>query len=477
MREFRDSVIHRQETGLDELRTDMNYIDMQRSIILVEQALQSRIPTDYLPIMRTELLARRHSDLRNLSAQEQFDLLHSRAINIIPPERLLELLQRSKTTGDSLKVKFGVDPTGSELHIGHACPMVLLNRLRRMGHEITLIIGDFTAKIGDPSGRSTQRPKLDDEAIKKNFATYTEQIAPFFDFSSAKIVYNGTWLNKIELPAFIETLAKVGISELLQRDDFRQRLDKGEPLSVAEVIYSVVMAIDSVELKSDVEVGGLDQLLNMQMCRRVMEISGCQSETIITTDILPGTTGDGRKMSKSFGNYVGLSHPADEVFGRVMSIPDSLMETYFKALTEIVDSEWDELNAHLKAGTLHPMELKRTLAWILTATLYQGEKAEDSAQAFDTKFSKRDYAHATVTHKLSPGANEKLLDVLLSAKVISSKSEGRRLMDGNGMKLLTEGKPQEVKDPNITVEALVGRAASVRVLVGRRYVVEMSANS
>lgn len=448
--------------------------EMKPEDLDISKTLASQDVATALPSLEVELLKRRTLDLSGLSAEAQHELLTARALNVIPPDRLLTLLRQSKESGIPISVKFGVDPTGADLHIGHACPMVVLNRLQRMGHDITLVIGDFTAKIGDPSGRSSQRPKLTDEQIRENFKTYTEQVAPFFDFSKAKVFQNGSWLNQITLPNFVETLSKVGVSEVLQREDFRTRLNNGDPLSMAEIVYSVVMALDSVHLKSDLELGGVDQLLNMQMCRRVMELKGQQAETLITTDLLPGTTGDGRKMSKSFGNYVGLRHEPSEVYGRVMSIPDSLIGTYFRALTEVSNSEWDVISSRMEKGEFHPMAVKKSLAKILTATLYDISTAEKAAQGFDSKFSKRELSTAEAAFQASGRADEMLLDVLATAKIIASKGEGRRLMQGGGLKLVVDNDTQAIRDPNVSLGSISNGKENLRIMLGKLKIVDIA---
>ena len=217
----------------------------------------------------------------------------------------------AKRAGPSV-AKFGIDPTGAEVHLGHAVPILVLDRFQRMGHHVVFIVGDVTAKIGDPSGRSDERPALTDEEIAANLATYRDQASAFFDFSRAEFRHNGDWLRQVTLPRLIEVTAHVPVAMSLQREDFRNRISAGHSLSLAELLYSVAMALDSVEVRCDLEVGGLDQFLNMQMCRKVMEICGQEPELVVATALLEGTDGTGAKMSKSRGNYV----PSDGAPGR-----------------------------------------------------------------------------------------------------------------------------------------------------------------
>ena len=267
---------------------------------------------------------RRRMDLSDLSPAEQGALVADRCAQLQPSaEALAARVGEAAKKGRRFIAKFGIDPTGAEVHLGHAGPMLLLSRFQRMGHQVVFIVGDVTAKIGDPSGRSDERPALTDEDIAANLATYREQVSPFFDFSRAEFRHNGDWLRAVTLPRLIEVTARVPVAMPLQREDFRARLASGHSLSLAELLYSVAMALDSVEVGCDLEVGGLDQYLNMQMCRKVMEICGQEPELVAAVPLLEGTDGTGAKMSKSRGNYVPLTAPAGEIFGKLMSVPDN----------------------------------------------------------------------------------------------------------------------------------------------------------
>lgn len=396
------------------------------------------------------LLERRFSDLSKLSAEDQFKLIKSRACEILPEEELLKKLQESKETWRPLKIKFWIDPTGSDIHIWHSIPMIFMNRFQRMGHEIIFIIGDFTAKIWDPTWRVDSRPPLTDEQIKKNFSTYKEQIRPFFDLNKAKIVHNWEWLNKIELKDLISTMSKVSVSAVLQREDFRNRLENWSGLSMAELIYPIVMWMDSVYLgKSpdywcDVEIWWKDQFLNMQMCRRLMENDWMRVETIITSDMLEGTTWGWKKMSKSLKNYVALTHDPDEIYWRVMSIPDSLMEKYFKFLTEIYDEEWTKLSQLISKNEINPMNVKKMLARIIVEVLHDKEAAKQAGINFDLKFSKRDYSNIEdlKTYELDP--NNTIVDFLAWNWFATSKWNARKLIEWGWVQIITWDKPEKI---------------------------------
>ncbi|MFE9426199.1 tyrosine--tRNA ligase [Kitasatospora sp. NPDC006697] len=230
-----------------------------------------------------ETYSRRSLDLSDLSLAEQAALVEGRAIYVIPSaSALAEKITAAQAEGRPLVVKYGIDPTSPDVHLGHSVPIIIASRFQRMGHHVVFIIGDITAKIGDPSGRSSERPALTDADIAQNLSGYQQQVTPFIDFTRADLRFNGEWLNKVSLPAPVGVLAHVPVSMTLQREDFRNRLAVGDGLSVAEFVYSVVMALDSVAIEADVELGGVDQLLNLQMCRKVMEIREQAPEVIIT---------------------------------------------------------------------------------------------------------------------------------------------------------------------------------------------------
>ncbi len=327
-----------------------------------------------------ETTQRRSLDLSDLSPAEQATLIADRSQELQPSaDALAERIIETETKGRPFIAKFGIDPTGAEVHLGHAVPMLILSRFQRMGHQVVFIVGDMTAKIGDPSGRSDERPALTDEDIARNLATYRQQVTPFFDFGRAQFRHNSDWLREITLSRMIDVTAQIPASMPLQRDDFRKRLEAGQGFSVAELLYSVVMALDSVETNCDLEVGGIDQFLNMQMCRKVMDICGQTPELVVATSLIEGTDGTGTKMSKSKGNYVPLTAPAGEIFGKIMSVADRLVEPYFRALSEWRDSELAVVSERLAAGSLHPMDLKKVLAGEVSAAIHGVDAAMKSS--------------------------------------------------------------------------------------------------
>lgn len=381
---------------------------------------------------------RRSMDLSDLSVAEQAGLIAGRCAEVVPSAGALrERIATAAERGSRFLAKLGVDPTGDELHLGHAVPMLILSRLARMGHRVVLIVGDVTAKIGDPSGRSQERPPLTDGQIAANLATYQAQVSPFFDFERAQLRRNGEWLSQVRLPRLIEVTAQIPVSMSLQRSDFRDRLAAGAGLSVAELLYSVAMALDSVEVGCDLEVGGIDQLLNMGMCRRVMEVCGLAPEVVLATPLIEGTDGTGAKMSKSKGNYVALGAPAGEMFGKVMSIPDRLVLAWFRALSEWTDPELAILGARLGSGSLHPMDLKRLLAAEVTAAVHGVDAAMGAWADFSAQFSRRSFGGLELP--IVFGSAGSVVEAVRSLGWASSNGEVRRLAGQGAVRLVCEG--------------------------------------
>ncbi len=355
-----------------------------------EKALSvDRLTLLNLSELEATLLARRNKDLSGLSATQQAELLAGRSQTIISQAELKERLARSKENRRPLEIKFGIDPTGADVHLGHAVPIILLQRLQRMGHSVTLVIGDSTALIGDPSGRTKDRPALSKKQIEANMASYVQQITPFLDIGRLKIKYNSSWLEQRDLLPQAQITGLVTMSDLLQRNDFRARIKAGSSLTLAELMYPVLMALDSVNLHTDIEVGGVDQLLNLQICRLVQNNAGQTPEVIITTPILIGTDTTSDKMSKSKGNYVPLNSTAEIMYKQLMSIPDSTLdhrygrlEMFFKLLTEITNPEWTAIQNHMEIGKLDPREVKRMLAHLITQIVHGKDKANKAASIF-----------------------------------------------------------------------------------------------
>jgi tyrosyl-tRNA synthetase len=411
------------------------------------------------------LQQRRAMDLSDLPPVEQAKLIGARAQELLPStDQLAQLLESAKTECRQLVVKFGIDPTAADVHVGHAVPMIIASRFQRMGHRVVFIVGDVTAKIGDPSGRVADRPPLTDEDIARNMKTYREQVSPFFDFEHADFRYNSEWLAPVTLPQFISVLEKLPVALSLQREDFRNRLAAGSGLTMAELVYSVVMALDSVEINADIELGGLDQLLNMQMCRRVMEDAGQRPEIIIATGLIEGADGTGAKMSKSKGNYVGLAFEPRDVFGKLMSAADRLLPEYLKALTELLDPEIELLLQLMAERKIHPMGVKTLLASDVTSTIHGLDAAAASRAGFKAQFSQKRFSDTPDLPAICQAEHAETSVGELFVKItntVPSMNQVRRVASGGGLRLVAEvpGKDQEAV--SLTEADVSGRLASL----------------
>ena len=341
-------------------------------------------------------------------------------------------LEKKLNSGKKLRIKLGADPTSADLHLGHSVVLTKLRAFQDMGHTAVLVIGDFTAAVGDPSGRDTTRPMLSPEQIKQNAKTYTDQAFKVLDPSKTEIHFNSEWLNPFfTTKEILGTLSKVTLSQVLERDDFKKRMKAGNPISVLEVMYSLFQGQDSVALKADVELGGTDQIFNLLVGRQLQKNNGQEPQVVMTVPLLVGTDGV-KKMSKSYGNYIGINDAPKDIFGKVMSISDELMMQYYELLTA-------EDLAAVKA--MHPMTAKKNLARILTARFHGAEAGQRELENFEQVFSKKELPTDLPAIKAE---GQTYVGIILAANFAKSKNEARRLiMQGgvklNGEKILEEG--------------------------------------
>jgi tyrosyl-tRNA synthetase len=403
-------------------------------------------------------------DKRQWSADKQFDFIMGKVADIdgavVSPGELKSRLQASHRSANPLRIKFGIDPTGPDVHIGHAVSLLNLRRLHEMGHKIILVIGDFTGMIGDPSGRTDARPALSEEEVRANMATYEEQASRIIDLSDPSIErhYNSAWMLKLDLRQWAAILKRIPVASLLQREDFRKRLAAGRGLSVAELEYALFMGYDSLVLNPDIELGGVDQYLNMHVCRQMMSIVGQEPETIISYNLLPGTSGEldeeGRyaKMSKSRGNYIPITASAAEMYGKTMSIPDEIMWIWYRELTEITPRELEALRSDVNSGQVHPKLAKKLLARAVVGAFYHFEEKiiSDAEKDFDEKFGASAILVPDTTQSIQVDASRSILEIL-SAITGRSKSDIRRLVEQAGVHVLCGKKyepllPEELSD-------------------------------
>ena len=370
-----------------------------------------------------------------LSSEEQLHIIQSGVAGLTPLEAMKKKLDR----GTPLNIKLGVDPTSPDLHIGHAVPLRKLRQFQDLGHEVTLIIGDGTAMIGDPSGRDTTRPQLSAEQIDANARTYMDQAMKVLDPEKTKVVHNRDWIFDLDLAELLGLLSNFTVARILERDDFSNRYHNQQPIAMHEFIYPIMQAYDSVVIKADVELGGNDQLFNLLAGRELMEKRGMEPQVCLTLPLLEGLDGV-RKMSKSYGNYVGLTDESADMFGKIMSIPDELMPKYYRLATALPVAEVDEIEAGLAAGKLDPNQSKRRLAREIIKIYHDEQAAADAEEQFDRVFKAHgvpeDIEVFDIALEDDPEKGGVYLPKLLAdLKLVASGGEGRRMIDQGGVKV------------------------------------------
>ncbi len=401
-----------------------------------------------------------------LSAEEQLHIIKSGAAQIVPENALLEKLKRGKP----LNIKLGVDPTSPDLHLGHAVPLRKMRQFQDLGHKVTLIIGNGTALIGDPSGKNTTRPQLSQEQVQQNAETYVNQAMKILDPEKTNIVYNADWILSLDLKGLLELCSKFTVARILERDDFTKRYKSQTPIALHEFLYPVMQAFDSVKIEADVEMGGTDQLFNLLAGRDLMEKMDMEPQIAMTMPLLEGTDGV-RKMSKSYGNYVGLTDEADDMFGKVMSIPDELMVKYYRLASTLSVDEIDKIEEGLANDSLHPNKVKRALARNIVAAYHGEAAAKEAEEAFDRVFKQHEMPEDIPEFKadLTPNDEGKvyLAKLLAEAGLCSSVGDARRMIDGGGVKINGEAVP--AKSYNVDPAGLEGAV----VQVGKRKFVKL----
>jgi len=369
-----------------------------------------------------------------IDPKKQLESLKKRCVEIIPEEELYKKLDKSAQTKKPLKIKLGCDPSKPDLHIGHAVVIHKLREFQDFGHEAILVVGDFTGMIGDPSGRSKTRPQLTQEETKKNGQTYFEQASKILDPKKTRIVYNSEWLAKMSFADVVRLAGTFTVARMLERDDFKKRFGDEEPISVHEFLYPLAQAMDSVALEADVELGGTDQKFNLLVGREVQREYGQEPQVIMTMPILEGTDGV-QKMSKSLDNYVGLTDEPADMFGKIMSIPDTLILKYFELAAFAEKEELARVENALDDNSINPMALKKELARRIIA-MYHNEKAANEAQAaFERVFSRKEIPEDIETTKLTRGSEIWIVDLLRDNKLVASGGEARRLIEQGGVQI------------------------------------------
>lgn len=367
-----------------------------------------------------------------LPVDEQLAYIKKGAAEIIRESELRERLQQSLKSGLPLRVKAGFDPTAPDLHLGHTVLIRKLKHFQDMGHTVIFLIGDFTGMIGDPTGRSATRPPLTREEIDRNAETYKAQVFKILHPEKTVIDFNTRWFSKFTAEDFVRLLARYTVSQMLEREEFHKRFHEEKPIALHELLYPLAQGYDSVALQADVELGGTDQKFNLLVGRELQRAYGQPSQIVLTTPILEGTDG-AQKMSKSYGNYIGINEPPQQIYGKVMSISDELMWRYYELLTDSSLKEIEQMKAEVRAGRQHPMEVKKALARRIVQDFHSATDAQSAADDWSKQFQKDEVPESVETVTISRTEVQTLtsdvirLDkVMLLAGLVSSASEGQR---------------------------------------------------
>ena len=372
----------------------------------------------------------------SVSPEKQLEEIKKGVDEIIAEDELLKKLQRSYELQKPLVVKFGADPSRPDIHFGHVVVLNKLRLLQNFGHKIKFIIGDFTALIGDPTGKSKLRPQLTEDQVNENAQTYKQQVFKILDPKKTDIVYNSHWLNKFSSMDFIRLLASRTVQQLLARDDFSKRHSEQVPIFLHELVYPVMQAYDSFELKADIELGGTDQKFNLLLGREFQRQMGQESQSIILSPILEGLDGV-QKMSKSLDNYISLDDTPNDIFGKTMSISDTLMLRYYELLSQKDVHDLHNLADAISQEKIHPMIAKKDLAFELVSLAWDKKSAADARHYFENVFTKKELPSDIATHIISSeeGKGLNILQLLVEISFCKSKSEARRIIKQNGVKI------------------------------------------
>ena len=367
-----------------------------------------------------------------LPVDKQLELISRGTEEVIPLNDLRKKLEKSIADNKPLTVKLGCDPSRPDLHIGHGVVLQKLRDFQDLGHQAVLVIGDFTAMIGDPSERNKTRPQLSLEEAKANAESYIEQSKVILDVNNLKVIFNSTWLNKMNFQDVIKLSSKYTVARMIERDDFTKRFESEVPISMHEFLYPLAQAMDSVEINADVELGGTDQKFNLLVGRDIQREYGQEPQSIITLPLLEGTDGV-EKMSKSYDNYISLDDSPEDMYGKIMSINDSMILKYYRLAVFADREKIKQVKTLLKDDSINPRDIKRSLAKDLVSKYYSQQDADLAQDSFDQVFVKRDNPENMPTCKIDSDIS--LIDILLDNKLISSKGEGKRLISQKAVKI------------------------------------------
>ena len=392
-----------------------------------------------------------------INSDKQIDIIQQGVEEIIPIDELKHKLDRSQKSNKPLIVKLGCDPSRPDLHIGHAVVLRKLRQFQNLGHKAVLVIGDFTAMIGDPSGRNKTRPQLTLEEAKSNAESYIEQAKIILDINSLKICNNAQWLNTMNFSDVVGLASKYTVARMMERDDFEKRYKSEIPITIHEFLYPLAQAMDSVHLKADIEIGGTDQKFNLLVGRDIQREFGQDPQIILTVPLMEGTDGV-EKMSKSYDNHIGLTDSYDEMYGKTLSIPDNMIEKYFLLGANADEKKMKEIKNSLNDGKTNPRDIKRELARKIVAIYHSDVLAKKAETNFDKIFIGKEVPDNIPEVKLDK--DELLVDIIASNKLVSSKSEARRLIDQGAVKIDDE--------KCLDRDQIINKGKSIIIKVGKR---------
>jgi tyrosyl-tRNA synthetase len=409
----------------------------------------------------------RKSKARPLPVAEQLAVIRQGTVDVIPEDDLRKKLEASVREDQPLLVKQGFDPTAPDIHLGHTVGLRKLRQFQDLGHKVVFLVGDFTGMIGDPSGRSETRRKMGREELIENAKTYTEQAFMILDPAETMIDYNSRWLSKLEFVDVLRLTATQTVAQMLERDDFHNRFDAGKPISLFEFIYPLAQGYDSVALYADVEVGGTDQTFNLLMARDIQRQYGQDPQVVLTLPLLEGTDGV-EKMSKSMGNYIGVSEPPEEIFGKTMRIPDTLILKYFELVSSLGPRDVEAVKRRLEDPSTNPSHLKRELARDLVAQFHGAEAAAGAEAHFNRLFVERDVPDEMEAVEMVGGdSGVWIVEVLVGAKLVKSRSDARRMIAQGAVRIDGE----KIDDVDLR---LAPRDEPYAIRVGKRRFAELT---
>lgn len=392
--------------------------------------------------------------------EKQLSVIERGTAEIIPEDALRQKVIKSVATGKPLTVKLGLDPSAPDIHIGHTVVLQKLRQFQELGHHVQLIIGDFTGRIGDPTGKSETRKQLTEEQVKHNAETYKEQITKILDPSKMKVYFNSEWLSPMNFADVVNLAAKVTVARMLERDDFTKRYQSGQPISIHEFFYPLMQGMDSVALESDIEIGGTDQKFNLLMGRTLQKEYGKATQVAITLPIIEGLDGV-QKMSKSLGNYIGINEEPNEIFGKSMSVPDELMLKYYELTTDISNEDLATLKAGLADGSVHPRDAKMNLAQNYVRMFHNEEAGVAAKNHFVTVFQQRalpdDIQEVVLEESLLENGQIGLIKLVMTLGFATSTSEARRSIQQGALKI----NEQKYDDVNASIELADGDIVQV----------------